>query len=480
MRSMPIRRRRAALALLAVSLSILAGTRVALANGRYPYAQQLIVDPSDPGRLFLRATYGLLATSDGGATWSWICDAAVGYDPQEDPMLAALADGTVLAGASKGLFATSDHGCSWLADPTIGSRFVRDLATEDGASRALALAVSVGGDGTYHTTIFRSGGLDAGVATWSAIGPAMPDVVPTTLDPAPSDPGRIYVAGATTSGADAGADGRGVLLRSRDGGATWEVRDIPGTTARALPFIAAVHPTKPDVLYVRVQGAFDGIDPVESRLLYSEDAGDHFQQVFRGTADMLGFALGTDGSRVFVGLGDTHDPNRPVDASVLGMYRSSAPNFQFTRVLDGQVGCLTVAGDSLYVCGGTSTDQFELAVSHDGGDSLAPLLKFGGVAGPLACPATSLETTQCAPIWKYNCGPIGSCPTDAGSGGRSTGSSNSGCGCGSPGSKPGKPGTSIGTARLGMTSDSLEELAPLLFLAAGFLRRLARRKRVHS
>ena len=51
----------------------------ALANGRFPAAGQIAVDPSDPSHLVVRTTYGLTVTNDHGAHWSWVCEAAVGY-----------------------------------------------------------------------------------------------------------------------------------------------------------------------------------------------------------------------------------------------------------------------------------------------------------------------------------------------------------------------------------------------------------------
>jgi photosystem II stability/assembly factor-like uncharacterized protein len=467
---------RTLLSLLTAAVAWTASPRDARANGRYPYAQQLIVDSRDERSFLLRATYGILTSNDGGETWFWICEAAIGYDPTEDPMMAALASNTVIAGTSRGLFATADRGCSWPLDPTIGAQFVRDVATEDGGSRALALAVTVQSNGSYTTVVYRSDGADAGAPAWSTFGTQVADdLIPTTLDPAPSDDQRIYVAGATQSSGDAGAAGRGVIVRTRDGGASWERREIPGTGASSLPYIAAVSPTNPDVVYVRVQGAFDGVHPVQSWLLYTSDAGDHWKEIFRGNADLLGFALSTGGDTVFAGLGDTHDPNRPVDATALGLYRASTADLRFTRVMEGQVGCLTATARSLYVCGGTASNHFELGVSHDQGESVTPLLRYGGVRGPLACSAETAQASQCAPIWKYNCQPMGSCPVpDGGTSGDT--SSSGGCGCGSPGSKSSKPSSGVGTARLDMVPDSLETEAGLLVLAGGIARRLWRKR----
>ena len=40
---------------------------IALANGRFPLANQLVVDPTNPDHMVARATFGILDTHDNGA-----------------------------------------------------------------------------------------------------------------------------------------------------------------------------------------------------------------------------------------------------------------------------------------------------------------------------------------------------------------------------------------------------------------------------
>jgi hypothetical protein len=67
----------------------------ASANGRFPSASQLALDPKDPSHLVLAATFGILESSDAGKTWGWICEGVVGYSSTEDPAIAVTANGTV-------------------------------------------------------------------------------------------------------------------------------------------------------------------------------------------------------------------------------------------------------------------------------------------------------------------------------------------------------------------------------------------------
>ena len=397
---------------LALGCGLALGSRVASANGRYPTAQQLAVDPSDPNRLWLRATYGLVTSSDAGQTWDWICEPAVGYSALEDPMLAVTADGRVFAASQEGLLASADRGCNWSADSSLGAAPIVDIALESDGSHLLAL-VSQPADTHYDIVVYRS---DDATQNFTALGaPIASDLLAETIDPAPSDPSRIYVTGRRTSLEPLPDDTPAVFLRTRDGGASWERVPIMGTSLSDRAFIAAVDPIDPDVVYVRVQGESksDG-SVIESFLLRTADAGDHWQEIFRGPADMLGFSLNEDGSEVLLGLGDSHDRNgvRAVDPDALGVYRGDAPDFAFEHVSDGQVSCLTRSSSGLFMCSNQAAAAYELGLSTDDGSSATPLLQLGDIRGPLACGDTGL---MCSASWSTSCTLLGKCNVNSAS-----------------------------------------------------------------
>src|SRR5688572_14405213 len=141
------------------------------ANGRFPSAQQLVVHPRDPNRIWLRATHGVLTSGDRGATWHWVCEQSIDYQGTEDPAIGITASGTLLAGIFDGLALTTDNGCDFHFEPTIGKQNVVDVSVEkNDPTRALAVTSTGDGNGGYVNEVWRSA--DSG-ATWAKLGPSL-------------------------------------------------------------------------------------------------------------------------------------------------------------------------------------------------------------------------------------------------------------------------------------------------------------------
>jgi hypothetical protein len=371
------------LARLLPSLLAILGTiapRAALANGRFPAANQLVVAPEDPSSLTLRTTFGILHSTDTATTFDWICERAVGYGGVEDPSLGMTSRTTIVAGTFEGLTVSKAGGCDWtFAGGGLAKQVIVDVVVRpDAPQTVLALASTYlrpndAGTSTYGNQLFRS--LDGGT-TWDAFGAPLDDtLVAETVEVSKSDPARLYVSGVTGAGASA----RGILLVSKDSGATWLEKVVPidlNLRERA-PYVSAVDPTNPDRIYVRTSAE------KTSRLLVTDDAGDTFREV-RSSVPMLGFALSADGSKVFVGGTD-------------GLFVASSTDLVFTQRSPIQVQCLTIVGDVLYACSAESSG-FILGASNDEGATFAPKLHLHTVRGPIACPAGS-TSSQCALEW---------------------------------------------------------------------------------
>ncbi|NUO52549.1 MAG: hypothetical protein HOV80_27190 [Polyangiaceae bacterium] len=364
---------RTAMALAAASVAACLGASPALANGRFPNADHLVVDPGDSSHVVVRATFGIVQTFDAGATWVWLCEPAVGYGGQDDPAIAVTAFGNILVGIRDGVATSFDDGCVWNVDGSAlsGLRIV-DLAT-DFADPSAAIGISADdADGNPRVVVAET--QNDGVS-WTALGPDLDtDLVPQTIDAAPSMPERLYVS------AVAGDQNTPVIERSSDRGETWTrlTVDIPGANRT---FISAISPLDPDVVYLRVPG-----DP-DDKLFVSTDAAETWTEIVSLEGDMLGFALSPDGSQVAVGM------------RAGGIHVASTTDHVFSQV-NASVGarCLSWATSGLYACGNEAQDGYTVGRSTDGGASFTPLYHLLDL-GLLECPAGTDAGDTCPPLY---------------------------------------------------------------------------------
>jgi hypothetical protein len=358
-----------------ITAAVLCASSAAWANGRFPRADQLVVTPGRPEQLVLRTTFGLLVSSDAGASWRWICEEAIGFARQEDPAVAVLAGGRLLAGLSAGLAQSSDTFCSWqfaqlsevpleLVDLT-----VRPLQPESAV--ALAWERADGNAFGYRSLFFTTN--DAG-ASWQSYGTGIdPSVLVLTVDVAPSDPRRLYASGIRPAARTA------ALFVSTDDAQTWTERTAPfDSPSEQGLYIAAVDPFSPERVYLRSSGASS------SRLLVTDDAGLSFAVLFSGRS-LLGFALSPDGSEIYVG--------GPED----GLWWASRDARVFEQRSSIPILCLMSLANLLYAC---SNEQvgFALGASSDGGRQFEAQLHLSEVRGPVAC-ATETSGGVCASAW---------------------------------------------------------------------------------
>src|SRR6478752_4813182 len=178
---------------LAVFLALFGALRpaAALANGRYPRADQLLVDPKDESHLVLRATFGLLLSRDAGQSWRWVCEAGLGYTGDVDPALAVFADGSVAAAYPRDLVVSRDDGCQWASTFSKSAKETFVDATLDPGDATQALFLSRRSDAAHLTHLVVAGqNAEPPRSLGAALGD---DLSPLTLEVAPSLPSRIYV-----------------------------------------------------------------------------------------------------------------------------------------------------------------------------------------------------------------------------------------------------------------------------------------------
>ena len=429
--------------------------RSALANGRFPAAGQIVVNPSDPNHLVVRATYGLTVSNDHGAHWSWVCEAAVGYGGTEDPMMAITADGSLIAGIFEGLSTSHDKGCQWdFAQGGLKGRYVIDLATEKLTPKNAVLLISnsIGGS-MFLTELWET---KDNAATWTLAGVDMPvDFLGLTLDAAPSDPDRVYVSGRYGK---PGYDG--AIERTNDRGKTWQKLLIPGSNDTALPYIGGIDPVNADVVYVRLDSA------KTDKLMVTKDGGTTWKDAFTSTGNLLGFAISPDGATVAVG-GDTD-----------GVWTAPSSTLAFKQVSKVGAKCLTWTSAGLYACANEFVDGFAVGLSTNQGATFTPVMHLQVNCGPKECGATTTNGSKCPDAWGATKLTIGgaTCEGAGGSSGTGAASSSTSSGAGATSTSSGDSSApSGGGCSVSAPATAAGMAVPGLALAGAALARRRRR-----
>jgi hypothetical protein len=351
-------------------------SRVAGANGRFPEANQVVFAPGDVSHLLVRTTFGLLESRDAGQSFSWTCEDALGLSGESDPMLTLTASGARVAATYAGIRSSAD-GCAYRAPPELDRRIVLDLALDASQpTRVLAFRTESLGPGLFDSALVRS---DDEGQTWVALEPPLPsDILPLSLDIAPSDSSRIYLSGRL----GLASEYISVLLRSDDGGKSFERFQIPGTAQQKLAFIAAVDPIDADHVFLRVD------DPEGTLVLSSSDAGQSFREIMRGHARLPGFAIARDASEIALG-----GPND-------GLWVAAADGSGLEQRSGVSPSCLGYGADGLYACSDATQLGTLLSRSRDGGRNFEILLTFDSLCGVTACEPTSEVARSCRAVWE--------------------------------------------------------------------------------
>lgn len=242
--------------LLFASLVALVGTALvttapAQANGRPPSSSSLHFRTGHPNDVLAGMTWGLLVSHDGGQTFEWFCETAVGYGGSFDPDYEYLADGTILATTFDGLLANR-NGCTFDQTP------LSSLPSAPPNEKKFISTIAQGPDGALYAAdsgasslgkIYKS--IDSGVTWPIAVVVGQTSDWWSSIEVAPSDKSRVYVFGYRL---ESGQPRKFLAFRSIDGGVSYQALPTTGfaTSEQASIDVAAISPTNANELWARV------------------------------------------------------------------------------------------------------------------------------------------------------------------------------------------------------------------------------------
>jgi photosystem II stability/assembly factor-like uncharacterized protein len=240
-------------------------------------------DPGDPKIVYAgtgqwASNHGDVCRSDdGGFTWRVVGTPATGLPDGQthcvvvDPSSPTSARRIFVTVGGAGVYRTDDAGASWRpCNGGLGNHDVRDLALASG-NRSTLYAL-LGGSTSSGGGVYHSG--DGG-ASWRRTSAAWPWSDAKALAICGTDPRRLYVAAR-----EEGTGGRyypGGVFASVDGGATWK-RVLADRFAWAL----AVDPRDGDVVYAGCTDHPYHDDAIGSGVLRSRDGGRTWQCLNNG------------------------------------------------------------------------------------------------------------------------------------------------------------------------------------------------------
>jgi len=373
----------AALAALALSPGAARG------NGRFPATIDVHFKPGDHDVFALQATWGLITTFDGGDTWHWSCEDAVGFGGVYDPDYEFTSTGLLLATTTSidGLRLTRDM-CTWAPAPA-------PLGQDGDTPPKFVSQVEVGPTGTIWAAtpyeiapaphLYRS--LDDGV-TWTPMGRPIAaaidwwesmEVAPTLLAGSQT---RIYMTGFALGG---GGEKIRYLVRSDDSGASWTDLGVDefsfGGNLSELQ-LAAVSPTDPDLVFVRVYQASGR--SIGDDIYRSDDAGATWTRVFQSGDDVTAVAVRESGEVVLA-------------TALSGVHVSADGGQTFGAAIDDtKVQCVKERDDQLlFVCGVSfQPDNMALGTATVAGE-WTTMMTFADVDDAYECDAATQQQQVC-------------------------------------------------------------------------------------
>jgi len=368
---------------LAAAVALAAAPGTARANGRMPASVNIHFAPNNDQDVYLQVTFGLLESHDGGATWRWVCEEAIGYSGTYDPDYDVSPTKALFATTFDGLMVRRD-GCVFQAT-SLGADFISSVTIgPDGAVYAGAANASPPDSKIYKST-------DDGV-TFNPTGTtgAGDEASWKSIEVAPSDATRIYASGYRFPGA--GQPKQITLYRSDNGGTSWTQLATTDFTVSQYSdlIIAAISPDDPDLVFARV--TYRAGAGVGDAVYRSTNAGASWTKVEEFDDQAPGVVV-----RKLSGGGTAATSANVVVATPFsGTWLSSNGGQTFTQASGGlQVSCMAEHAGTLWACANNNPPDNMLLGKSTDATSWTKVVQYQDILGPTKCAAGTMQHDTC-------------------------------------------------------------------------------------
>lgn len=376
-------------------LAVVSAATPALANGRSPGASTIHFQPGNENHVINGMTFGAVYSKDGGATWTWTCEDAVGYGGTYDPDYAITPTGAVFGTTFNGL-KVNRNGCVFDASvlsPDNGSDPPKFVSGVTVASNGAIFASPVD---AADNNIYRSDDDGQTFPVMAQPPGSKPNDWWQSLEVARSNPSIVYLAGYRAEGG-----GRTFLMyRSANAGQSYTALPLTGliTTVNSTIEFVGIGATDPNLVYARVTLWQDLIGDA---LFRSTDGGQSWTKV-----------LDVEGQLFVV----VRNSGQVVAATqVLGTQVSNDQGATWTALTNPpHINCITEsAGGEVWACTQnygtpqTPGDGFGIMKSRDLA-TWTGVLKFQDIKSPEPCAAGTIQKDKCdTQLWCGLCAQLG-------------------------------------------------------------------------
>ncbi|MDX2092630.1 MAG: MYXO-CTERM sorting domain-containing protein [Kofleriaceae bacterium] len=359
-------------------LVVAAVASIASANGRDPNTSTLTFRRGMEEHIVAGMTFGMLQSHDSGETWHWMCEKAIRYGGNWDPDYAYSATGAIFATTYDGSLVNRDS-CAF--EPVKGNTFISSIALgpDDAVFMAASHVATPSTGDPGDARIYKS--TDDGATFPTSTSPGQVGDWWTSIEVAPSDAQRVYLAGYRL----VGMDRTQLLFKSTDGGTSFQPMNLTGITGtnRSDITIVGIHKTDPDKVYVRVTEQV--LNAVSDAIFRTTNGGESWELI-KTENDYLAFLVRNNGDLLVAGKS-------------VGLYASAAAsNGSAWTPIPGapRIGCLVeTTANVVWACTQNFGPEGAGIMKTTDLTSWTKMLVYSEIEGPIDCPPGTLQHDLC-------------------------------------------------------------------------------------